>query len=235
MKSTVLQGQAHWRRAFRRVWPTALAVTPVGVLFGLLASQANWSVAEVFLISLLGYSGSGQFALLPLASKEVGFFTMLLVTASINCRYLPIAYLSAPRLPAQPARRAGLAHLLGDEAYAIEQGGDAHGDILVIRASVFAAWVLSCTAGAWSAGLLPSQWLGSGVNVGFPASVVLLYLSFSQLKVRLGGAAMASVARCGAIALCVALALALIALLGPIYFWIPSILLTALLLWIAMP
>jgi predicted branched-subunit amino acid permease len=234
VKATALPCPAHRRQVFRRVWPTALAVTPVGVLFGLLASQAHWSVAEVCLISLLGYSGSGQFALLPLASKEVGFFTMLLVTASINCRYLPIAYLSAARLPAQPVRRAGLAHLLGDEAYAIEQGGDAHGDILIIRASIFAAWVVSSTLGALAAGLLPSQLFGAGVNVGFPASVVLLYLSFSQLKARLGGAGMAGAARFGAIALCVALALALVAVLGPIYFWIPSILLTALVLRIAM-
>src|SRR5690606_27249078 len=92
--AAVLQtGTLH--RPLYRVVPTALAIVPVSALFGALAARADWSWLEILAVGVLGFSGSGQFALLPLAEADAGFFTMLMVTASINSRYLPIAYASA--------------------------------------------------------------------------------------------------------------------------------------------
>ncbi|MGR2739301.1 AzlC family ABC transporter permease [Billgrantia sp. Q4P2] len=53
----------------RRVAPAAIAVVPVSLLFGMLAVRSDWALLEVVAISLLGFSGSGQFALLPLADS----------------------------------------------------------------------------------------------------------------------------------------------------------------------
>ncbi len=217
--------------AFRRTAPTGLAVVPVGILFGVLAAQASWSGIEVLLFSLFGFSGSGQFALLPLASQNMGFLTMLLVAVSLNSRYVPIAFASSARLPTTFHGRLFFSHLLGDEAYAIEQENDARISVLVIRATIYAAWVLSTLAGCLAAGLIPRGLFGGNVNLGFPASVVLLYLSFRQLKARLArdgspiGRKLIDLGVCGTVAVSV------LAIIGPVYFWIPSIAFSAWWLW----
>jgi predicted branched-subunit amino acid permease len=219
--------------AVRRVAPTALAIVPVSMLFGVLAARADWTVLEVLAVSLLGFSGSGQFALLPLAEANAGFLTMLLVTASINSRYLPIAYASSARLPTTIAKRAFTAHILGDEAYATEHESDSWRTIICIRAVIFATWVGSGIAGAVLGQFIPLDWIGEGVNLGFPASVVLMYLSMSQLRSRLW------LPQCNArdrsslhgfAGLCAGVALLLINLVGPLYFWIPSIFIATVLL-----
>jgi len=208
----------------RRVAPTALAIVPVSMLFGVLASRADWSLLEVVLISLLGFSGSGQFALLPLAESGAGFFTMLLITASINSRYLPIAYMSSKRLPRAAGPRALLAHMLGDEAYATEEERDRPGAVWVIRGTIYGAWVLAALLGALLGTLIPAAWIGPDVNLGYPASVVLMYLSVSQLHLRLAEPGKRTKHTLIAVGLCAATALLLIKLVGPVYFWIPSVL-----------
>src|SRR5690606_35915930 len=134
--------------ALHRVTPTALAIVPVSMLFGVLAARADWTLLEILAVSALGFSGSGQFALLPLVDANAGFITMLLVTASINSRYLPIAYASATRLPRFITKRAFVAHMLGDEAYATEEESDSWRSAFLIRAVIFGAWVASGLLGA---------------------------------------------------------------------------------------
>jgi len=97
--------------ALRGVAPAALAIIPVSLLFGVLAGRSDWSPLDVALIGLLGFTGSGQFAVLPLADSGAGFLTMLLLTASINSRYLPIAYVSAA-----PAQEPGTTRAAGPHA-----------------------------------------------------------------------------------------------------------------------
>ncbi|MFC7088272.1 AzlC family ABC transporter permease [Halomonas salifodinae] len=214
---------------WRRVGPAAIAVVPVSMLFGVLAVRADWSLLEVVAISLLGFSGSVQFAVLPLAESGAGFFTMLLVTASINSRYLPIAYTSAARLPSAAGERACLAHMLGDEAYATEHERDSGAGLWGIRLSIFAAWVLAGLVGALLGRVIPTNWLGADVNLGYPASVVLMYLSAAQLRARLWHNERRSAVLAAAV-LSAGLALLLIQWFGPVYFWIPSILLTTVIL-----
>jgi predicted branched-subunit amino acid permease len=216
-------GQSLIWPAFRHTLPTALTLVPICMLLGVLAAQANWSVLEVFLFSLLGFSGSGQFALLPLAQQGLGFGTLLLVAVSINSRYIPIAFATSSRLPHTPPGRAALAHVLGDEAYALEHERDPLARIVTIRLTIYGVWVASTVAGTIAAGFIPKQVLGSGVNLGFPASVVLLVLSFGQLKARIPQIDASWRQRCLEVGLCLAVALGLLAALGAVWFWLPSI------------
>lgn len=213
-----------------RVAPAALAIVPVSLLFGMLASRADWSPLEVLAIGLLGFSGSGQFALLPLTESGTGFLTMMLVAASINSRYLPIAFGSAGRLPRSAGQRAVLAHMLGDEAYATEHERDGWTSIWQIRAILFVAWVLAGLCGALLGQVIPSAWFGSEVNLGYPGSVVLMYLSVTQLRARLWSRVRNRGRVLAASALCAGLSLLLIHLLGPVHFWIPGVVLATLIL-----
>lgn len=209
---------------FHRALPSALAITPVSMLFGILAAKSDWSVFEVFAAGLLGFTGSGQFALLPLADVGTGFLTMLLLSVSINSRYLPIAFITRSRLPKRLLFRASIAHILGDEAYATERDSDDVVKTAIVRSTIFCVWVLAGTAGAILAELLPDGWLSDDIHFGFPASVVLMYLSVAQLRARLGGVYRYPLM---VISLGALVAIAFIALLGPLYFWLPSVAATA--------
>jgi len=209
--------------AFVRAVPTALTLVPVAMLCGVLAAQASWGVVDVLFFSALGFSGSGQFALLPLAGQGLGILTMLLMAISINSRYVPIAFATASRLPRARAQRAFAAHMLGDEAYAVESERDSVASVVTIRAMIYAVWVLSNVAGVLAAGLMPRSLLGADVNLGFPASVVLLVLSLGQIKTRVPRIAAAWQRRLLEIAMCVAVAMLLFMLLGKVWFWLPSI------------
>ncbi len=216
--------------ALRRALPVALSVMPVSMLFGLLAARSDWSMLEILLVGLLGFTGSGQFAALPLSEHGADFLALLLVTASINSRYLPMALSTVDRLPDGAFKRACCAHMLGDEAYASERDDDSPGVVLRIRLVIFLVWVLAGVLGAALGEVLSDSWLGDDLNLAFPASAVLLYLAASQLKNRIGslqGDWRVTLMRVG---LAAAGASGLILLLGPVYFWGPGVLLATWLL-----
>ena len=214
------------RSAFLQTVPTALTLLPIGILFGLLASSAQWSLGEVLLISLLGFSGSGQFAVLPLAEQGVGFFTMWVVATSINSRYIPMAFISAPLLPQETPRRIFFAHLLGDEAYALEQEGDPFCRIAAIRIAIYATWVMSNVIGVLVADWIPKEALSADVQLGFPASLVLMALSFDQLKARIPRIKTSRTRKVIEILMCIVATLLLVYWLGRVWFWLPSIVFT---------
>ncbi|WP_278421720.1 AzlC family ABC transporter permease [Stutzerimonas kunmingensis] len=216
--------------ALKQALPAALSVMPVAMLFGVLAARSGWSVLDVLLLGLLGFTGSGQFAALPLSESGTGFFTLLLVAASINCRYLPMAISTIRRMPRSAFARACSAHMLGDEAYACERDDEPIDRMLQIRSAIFLTWVLAGAFGAVIGGVLPEDWLSKDFNLGFPASAVLFYLALSQLKARRAHIRRHQVAGAVLICLCAAASLGLILTLGPVYFWIPGVLLVALLL-----
>lgn len=215
------------RQSFIRVLPSALAIVPVSMLFGVLAYRADWSVFEILAVGLLGFTGSGQFAVLPLAQANTNFLTILIICASINCRYFPIALTTSKRLPKPFIPRILVSHTLGDEAYATEKNSDTVRETVCIRLTIFTLWVVSGGLGAVIAQSIPHTWLSTDIHLGFPASVVLVYLSALQLKTRIVGVYRKRIAM---IVACLILAIAFYSLLGAIYFWLPSVAMTALLL-----
>ncbi|BES73122.1 hypothetical protein RE428_41400 [Marinobacter nanhaiticus D15-8W] len=215
------------RRPFLRVLPSAIAIIPVSMLFGVLAHRADWSMLEILAAGFLGFTGSGQFALLPLAEVNASFLTMLVICASINSRYFPIAFTTTRRLPKTIFPRMFASHMLGDEAYATERNDDTAKDTFIIRLTIFSFWIIAGVIGALVAKAIPSAWLSTDIHLGFPASVVLVYLSVSQIKVRITDIYHAKSAM---VVTCFLLAATFYWLLGPTYFWIPSVAVTAVVL-----
>ncbi|RAM64661.1 hypothetical protein RB25_03300 [Herbaspirillum rubrisubalbicans] len=210
-------------RSLLRAAPTALGIVPVAMLCGVLAAQSGWDGVDVFLFSAFGFSGSGQLALLPLAGQGLGVLTMLLMALSINSRYIPIAFATANRLPSARLPRILTAHMLGDEAYAVEQERDCSVAVVTIRLSIYVVWVLSNMLGAWMFSSIPEELINAHFNLAFPASAVLLVLSLRQLQARIAGSVAPWTRRTCEIAMCVLVAIFLCLLLGKVWFWLPSI------------
>lgn len=72
----------------RRVLPIALSVCAYGLVFGVLAQQAQLSILEVLLMSGLVYAGSAQLIVLSLWTMPLPIATILLTTLIVNLRNL---------------------------------------------------------------------------------------------------------------------------------------------------
>ncbi|MGE6777972.1 AzlC family ABC transporter permease [Vreelandella titanicae] len=196
------------------------AIAPVSMLFGFTTYKADWSIVEIFLVSLLGFSGSGQFAALPLSESGASFLTIAFVTTMINSRYFAISLSCSKKLPKNKLLKVFASHALGDEAYAIEQGHNQRA-MLIIRFTIFLSWILFGVAGGIIAGLFPNL-LPDDINASIPASLVLLFLAISYLQNRpyKSGLITAPKATLGFL-----ISGLFYYTLGGIYFWIPSIIL----------
>jgi predicted branched-subunit amino acid permease len=207
-----------------KIFPVALALLPIGFLFGLLAGQAHWSALDVFLISSLGFTGSGQFTFLslstnPLSSTDI-FFAFLIIL-SLNLRYVPMSLSASRDIKTSFGIRMGLAHLLADESYALEQPKDTLKDKTLIRLCIFGVWVGSTVIGVLAADLIPSTIQDQLSGFTFPISAILFALAliniFSFLQQYPHAFKWLSVV------ICFIASFACLYFLGTRYFWIPSI------------
>lgn len=73
--------------AFVKTIPILLGYLFLGIAFGLLLQQAGLGVFWAFLISLLVYAGSMQFALVGILSGGLSFLTTAVMTLFINSRH----------------------------------------------------------------------------------------------------------------------------------------------------
>ncbi|MGE6605094.1 AzlC family ABC transporter permease [Halomonas sp. NPDC076908] len=209
---------------FRVLLPQLLtaifAIAPVSMLFGFTAYKADWSIVEIFLVSLLGFSGSGQFAALPLSETGASLLTIAFVTTMINSRYFAISLSCSKKLPKNKLLKVFASHALGDEAYAIEQGNNQRA-MLIIRFTIFSIWILFGVAGGIIAGLFPNL-LPDDINASIPASLVLLFLAISYLQNRPYKSGLITFPKA---MLGILISGVFYYTLGGVYFWIPSIIL----------
>ncbi|MFT5719797.1 MAG: 4-azaleucine resistance transporter AzlC [Motiliproteus sp.] len=203
---------------FSKLVAVVCVIAPVSMLFGMIAYKADWSITQIFLVSLLGFSGSGQFAALPLSESGSGLFTIVMVTTLINSRYFFIALSCSKKLPRNKFLRVITAHTLCDEAYAIEQNYNQK-EMLIIRFSIFICWIIFGVLGGVIAERFPDV-LPENINISFPASLVLLFLAISQLQVRSFNSGLVTMPKA---VLGLLISAGFYYVLGAVYFWIPSI------------
>ncbi|KJH65248.1 AzlC family ABC transporter permease [Acinetobacter calcoaceticus] len=168
-----------------RTIPVCLALTPIGLLFGILAGQQNLDHYEVLLLSIFGFSGSGQFAFLSFYQNnfiDIGYLTAFLLILSMNVRYIPMTLISTPK-DIKLSSKIVYGHILSDESFATERYTDTYHDHLKIRLYIFFTWVISTLAGQILSSYIPDYIL-SYLNVSFPISAILFTLSFINIKLK---------------------------------------------------
>src|SRR5579863_3794166 len=103
-----------------RCAPVALGVLAYGLVFGALAQQAGFSLAETALMNAIVYSGSAQFVALGLWSLPPPLLALTLTVLSVNFRFFLIATTMHPVLRGWPRWRALTAlFLVSDENWAV--------------------------------------------------------------------------------------------------------------------
>jgi 4-azaleucine resistance transporter AzlC len=172
-----------------------------GFVYGLAARDAGFSPIEAMAMSTIVFGGAAQFAAVGYVASGLAWPGVILLTALLNARHLLYSAALAPWLRGVPRiRRALMAHLLTDEAFALsiahfERRGaaDERGYWIAAILSTFIPWNLATLAGVTIGGQIPDP-ARFGLDVVFPAAMVGLAVGLvtgrRELVAALGGASL---------------------------------------------
>ena len=149
-----------------------------GVVFGLTARGAGFSVIEAVAFSTIVFAGASQFAAAGMVAAGFGWPAIVLLTGLVNARHALYAAALAPWLRGRPrSERAAMAHVLTDEAFALSLVHfrrlgypDRRGYWLAAIGGVFIPWNLATLLGYLGGQAIPDPAL-LGLDIVFPAAM----------------------------------------------------------------
>ncbi len=174
------------RRQIRRdSLAVAAAVAPYGVSFGALASASGFSVAQVVVLSAIGFTGASQFAFVSVLGSggtPVGAISTALLLGARNTLY---AVRMTALLKWRGAHRLLGGHFTIDETVAMATARDdpaqSRQAFWATATMLWVTWNLSSLIGAWAGSSIadPKDW---GLDAVFPAAFLALLVP--QLRTR---------------------------------------------------
>lgn len=215
------------RKLMGQVLAVAVSLFPIGILFGIVAQQSHWTWSEVLLLSVLGFSASGQFFYVKLASEQINFISVFFVILMLNIRYVPMSLAAwNPADNQQWGLRAMLSHFISDESFAIEPKKGRLSLRVRVRAIIYATWILSTVFGVIAGKHIPAGWMASvSQYLLFPATAILAILAVKRLDQFITHhVQFAMPAKLMLISGCAGFSATAMYLVGKDLFWIPGIL-----------
>jgi 4-azaleucine resistance transporter AzlC len=166
------------RRLLADLGGLAASAVAFGVVYGLAARAAGYSAVDTIVTSLIVFSGAAQFAAVGLVGAGVGWPLIIVTTLFLNARHLLYAAALRPAVADRSAlERAGMAHVLTDEAFALATvhfrrigRPDATGYWLAAIGSAFIPWNAGTIIGAVGGAAIPDP-ATFGLDVVFPAAM----------------------------------------------------------------
>jgi branched chain amino acid efflux pump len=157
----------------------AASAVGFGFVYGLSARQAGFSPLEAMAMSTIVFAGAAQFAAIGYVAAGLALPAIALLTFLLNARHLLYSAALGPWMTAVPRpRRALMAHVLTDEAFALAIGHfrrigrtDERGYWIGAIGSTFIPWNLATLAGVYAGGSIadPSVF---GIDIIFPAAMI---------------------------------------------------------------
>ena len=149
-----------------------------GVVFGLTARGAGFSLVEAVAFSTIVFAGASQFAAAGMVAAGFGWPAIVLLTGLVNARHALYAAALAPWLRGEPRQeRAAMAHVLTDEAFALSLVhfrrlgfADRRGYWLAAIGGVFIPWNLATLVGYLGGQAVPDPSV-VGLDIVFPAAM----------------------------------------------------------------
>jgi 4-azaleucine resistance transporter AzlC len=148
-------------------------------VYGLAAREAGFSVVEAMAMSTIVFAGAAQFAAVGYVASGLAWPGVILLTALLNARHIFYSAALAPWLrEVSLPRRAVMAHLLTDEAFALSITHFRR----IGRTDTWGYWVAAFWVDfiPWNLGTLGGVVLGAqiadpavlGLDVIFPAAMI---------------------------------------------------------------
>lgn len=148
-----------------------------GLVYGLAAREAGFSIIEATAMSVFVLAGAAQFAAVGLIASGAGWLSIVLLTALLNARHLLYSAALAPWLGGRSRlERAAMAHVLTDETFALSLAHFKRLGRTDVRGFWLAAgidclsWPIATAVGVLGGQLIvdPAQF---GLDVVFPAAM----------------------------------------------------------------
>ena len=157
----------------------AVSAIGFGFVYGLSAHDAGFSPIEAMAMSVIVFAGAAQFAAVGYVAGGLPWIGVLVLTGLLNARHLLYSASLAPWLQEVPRpRRAVMAHLLTDEAFALSIAHfrrlgrtDERGYWIGAIVATFIPWNLATLAGVLVGGSIPDP-NQFGVDIIFPAAMI---------------------------------------------------------------
>jgi len=154
-------------------------VAGFGFVFGLSAREAGFSPVEAMAMSTIVFAGASQFAAVGYVASGLAWPGIILLTALLNARHLLYSAALRPWLRDVPlSRRAVMAHLLTDEAFALSISHfrrigrmDERGYWIGAIVATFIPWNLATLGGVVLGAQIPDPGR-LGIDVIFPAAMI---------------------------------------------------------------
>lgn len=156
----------------------AVGTGAFGFIYGLTAHAVGLAPIEAAAMSSLVFAGAAQFAALGYIAAGLGLANIIILTALLNARHLVYSTTLAPWLADRPVlKRALMAHLLTDEAFALALSHfrrlghtDEPGYWWAAIGAIFVPWNVATIAGVLAGGAIPDA-SRLGLDVMFPAAM----------------------------------------------------------------
>ena len=171
--------QASRRRLLADSAGIAVSVAGFGFVFGLSAREAGFSPVEAMAMSTIVFAGASQFAAVGYVASGLAWPGIILLTALLNARHLLYSAALRGWLRDVPLpRRAVMAHLLTDEAFALSISHfrrigrtDERGYWIGAIVATFIPWNLATLGGVVLGAQIPEPGR-LGIDVIFPAAMI---------------------------------------------------------------
>lgn len=147
-----------FRAGLRAGTPFAVAGFFLSLSFGVLAVGAGMPAIAAYVMSLVVYAGSAQFASISILAAGGGIGAAVAAAAMTHSRFLPMGVALAPSLPGRPLFRAIQGQAVVDSSWAMASRGDGTFD----RFFLFGHSAVQYAT--WSTGTLVGALMGSGFD-----------------------------------------------------------------------
>jgi 4-azaleucine resistance transporter AzlC len=188
--------KTYFWRGFRNGVPFVLMAVPFAMLFGVVATEAGFNVAQIIGFSVIVIAGAAQFAAVQLMVEEAPAVIVVLTALAVNLRMAMYSASLAPHLGAAPLwKRAIIAYCNVDQSYTLsiaryesepqmtlpEKSAFFFGAIC----PVFAGWYLGTAIGAVVGAQIPPEY---ALDFAMPITFIALIAPLLKTLPHVGAA-----------------------------------------------
>jgi len=197
MNTAPLTARTSYWRGMREGGPFILIVFPFGIVFGVVAIEAGFSLTQTMAFTISAYAGAAQLTAIQLMSESAPLAIVILTALAVNARMAMYSASLAPHLGKAPMwHRALMGYLMVDQTYALSSMAYDRfpqmslaaktGYYFGVASLIWPVWVAGSLAGAVVGNLIPS-WvpLGFAVPIAFMAMVGPMLRTFAHVAAAL--------------------------------------------------
>ncbi|MBZ4686706.1 MAG: hypothetical protein PWQ96_2015 [Clostridia bacterium] len=171
----------------KKALPICLGYFPLGLAFGVIAQNTGLSMVQVGVMSLLVFSGSGQFIAVALLSLGVSFWSIIFTILLVNSRYMLFSASVSRYVKKFPSPLVALiTQGITDETFVVSTSYFKEHPVnkkfwLALNITSHLTWISSTMLGVAVGNFIPDM-EKLGLNFALPAMFIALFFMTAENK-----------------------------------------------------